>query len=684
MGDDKIVNLSLEKDNDTYFKDLLENKTLTPFSFEMKRLKVNNQNYGDTISFRIPLNSDFIYRCFYEISISNLVISDKIISNMNKNNYDEYILYKDNILSKLQNEINYWDNKFINFSGYSNIQLEVYNEINKVLKINNFTIDFLKNKILTFTRKYTNLNDFRLKIESQILNEIDIIDYVLNFVNSNNLTTNEVKNEIQKNILIKFNNINNYLKYYFSNKIYQQKKYDSKKNQKIFYKWIDNLNHFYFTDYHLLINNLTIDKYSSDLVNIIQSQFLNPEFEPLYNKISGNTDDIYNTTDYTKKIYTPLLFYFCDIQNSNKVLPLCALQNSTVNIKSRINDLSKLIYFTNWEEEYNSKLFVEISRKDHVNFNNIIEKYSFTNYTYESVELILPEYIYKYKFKYINKITLEHHYQGIDADSLLNKYGIDDEQNNKIIGLNEWIFMMNNIKTESSITEETKRKLLDYHYYIDYNYLLNIIPKPNVSLLIETGYFDNIEKYLFSKSNLEYIIDTHQEIIFDLPKDLLFDSLNNIGGIIKSLFLFIQPKLFLNGITKYSKSELNKYDDYKLISGNFIDNLELTLFSEYNLLEYSVNSIYNDYKTSILYSPLPKGVLFKTFSIDPKSSETSGSIEMTTQTGQNISIQLNNNSLINYYGINNPNNLGFQVKIIYTKHNLLTISNGTCDLLFYN
>ena len=103
---------------------------------------------------------------------------------------------------------------------------------------------------------------------------------------------------------------------------------------------------------------------------------------------------------------------------------------------------------------------------------------------------------------------------------------------------------MNNIKTESTITEETKKKLLDYHYYIDYNYLLNIIPKPNVSLLVEAGYFDNIEKYLFSKSNLEYIIDTHQEIVFDLSNDLLFDSLNNIGGIIKSLYLFIQPNYF--------------------------------------------------------------------------------------------------------------------------------------------
>ena len=97
----------IEKDNDTYFKDLLENKTLTPFSLEMKKIKVNNQNYGDTISFKIPLKSDFIYRCFYEISINNLEISDKIIGNMNQSNYEDYTLFKNNILSILQNEINY-------------------------------------------------------------------------------------------------------------------------------------------------------------------------------------------------------------------------------------------------------------------------------------------------------------------------------------------------------------------------------------------------------------------------------------------------------------------------------------------------------------------------------------------------------------------------------------------------
>ena len=54
-------------------------------------------------------------------------------------------------------------------------------------------------------------------------------------------------------------------------------------------------------------------------------------------------------------------------------------------------------------------------------------------------------------------------------------------------------------------------------------------------------------------------------------------------------------------------------------------------------------------------SELPDGVLFKTFSLDPKNSETSGSIEMSTQTGQNLEIELNNTSLTNYYGINNPN-----------------------------
>ena len=248
------------------------------------------------------------------------------------------------------------------------------------------------------------------------------------------------------------------------------------------------------------------------------------------------------------------------------------------------------------------------------------------------------------------------------------------------------MYMMNNIKSNSNISEENKKLLLDYHYFIDYNYLLNIIPKPNVSLLTETGYIDNIEKNIFTKSNLEYQIETHKEIVFDINESSLFDSLNDISGLIKEIYFINQPLLFKKGFTRYSKSELNNYNDFSLIDSNILDNLEISISNEYNLLEFNLNSKYNSIiPYYLLDAPLPDGVLYKSFSLYPGNEQISGCTNFTTTTGQNIIIEINNiifNNIVN--NKNNPNLLGFQNKIIYTKYNMININNGNCELYFYN
>ena len=170
---------------------------------------------------------------FFEISIPNIDINDTIINKINSSNYSEYLIYKNSLLESIQNEINFWENKFNNLSKFTNIQLFIYNEIKKILEINNFTLDFLKTQILSKTRIFTNINEFRININSNILNEIDILQFITNYSN-NSLSTEEIKIEINNNIDKKFNNINNYLSYYYYNKVYYQKKYDDKNNQKIF------------------------------------------------------------------------------------------------------------------------------------------------------------------------------------------------------------------------------------------------------------------------------------------------------------------------------------------------------------------------------------------------------------------------------------------------------------------
>jgi hypothetical protein len=688
----KLLQLSTENNTeiDSPFTEWLKRQNHTPYSLDIKRINLENTpEYNKEVIFNIPLNSDLLYRCFFEIVIPNIDITTEIISKINTNSYQDYLTFKNNKLASIQNIINYWENNYNVFLSYSNIQSQVYVEIKNIIKINNFTIDYIKSNVLSIINNVSNFNQILLQIDSNILVETNIIEFITNYTNQNNRSIDDVKNEILNTIEKKYENLKNYLEYLYKNKIYHQKKYNNENNNKIYYRWIENLNHFYCKNFEFFINGISIDSYSNDYLNIYMKHTLADDYEDLYDKISRNDDSLYDNTDYSKKIYTPLLFSFCDFFDSTKALPLIALQNSNLMIKANINKLTNLIYFNDWEELYNKTLFVDIPRREHTksSFNNV-EVFNFDNIEYESVELIIPENIYRYKFKNINRINLQRNFEGIDFELILNTYGIDDENGNKVLNLNEWLYMINNIKNDTSISETSKIVLLDYHYFIDYNYLLNLIPKPNINLLIETGYIDDIEKKLFMNRKLEYLIKTKQEVVFDIGENSLFESLNDITGLVKECYFIIQPNLHKNGFTLYSKSELNKYKNFNFIDengDNIYDNLELSISNEYNLLNYSNENFNNVIGYSLLNSNLPDGVIYKSFGLYHRINQPSGSINLSTASGQNFLIEINNELFENYLeNINNSNSFGFSVKLIYVKYNMLHIEKGIGELIFYN
>ena len=689
MDTKKLIQLSGNKENNlsSLFMEGLERSNHTPYSLDLKKINIeNNPEYGKEAIFNIPLNSDLLHRCFFEINIPNLSFDTDILNKIDSDKYNEYINYKENKLQSIQNNINYWENNFNVFFDYSNIQTEIYVKVKNILNINNFSIDLLKSRVLLVVNKFIEYNNILLQIESNILTETNIEEFITNFNNINNLSISDIKSLILNEINKKYNNLNNYLKYYYKNKIYYQKKYNTLNNNKVFYKWVENLNHFYIKTVDFYINGISIDTYSSDYLNIYMEHTLNEDYKPLYNLISRNDDSLYDLTDYNKKIYTPILFSFCDFFDSSKALPLISLQNSILSIKCNINKLNNLIYFNDWENLYNKSLFIDIPRIQHnKTLSNNVENFNFDNIEYESVELILPENIYRYKFQNINKINLQRNFEGIDFENILNIYGIDDNNGNKIITLNEWLFMMNNIKSNELISEKSKIILLDYHYFIDYNYLLNLIPKPNINLLIETAYIDDIEKKIFMNRKLEYIYKTKQEVIFDLKNESIFDSLNDVSGLVKEAYFMIQPKLSRNGLTIYSESKLNKYDNFNFIEGKLYDNLELSISNEYNLLNYNNKNFNNVVSYNYFNNYLPDGVIYKPFGLYHITNQPSGSVNFSTASGQNFLIEINENNFDNY--INNINNLtktGFIIKIIYVKYNMLHIENGNGELIFYN
>jgi hypothetical protein len=87
-----------------------------------------------------------------------------------------------------------------------------------------------------------------------------------------------------------------------------------------------------------------------------------------------------------------------------------------------------------------------------------------------------------------------------------------------------------------------------------YNYLLNLVPKPTVSLLAEYVFLDDVERKKFVSSKLEYVIESFQENIFDVNNLPLFDGEISIDSDeIETARMFLRKSKDLHTIFKNGK-----------------------------------------------------------------------------------------------------------------------------------
>jgi hypothetical protein len=643
------------------FIDNMKKLNYTPFGTEFKKI-ISSQifNYGQNFAVEIPVVGNILYRGFFEIELPNLNFYDSIINN------SKYTEYKNNKLSNTKQELSKWTTLYTNMKNFSNIMIEVYVEANKILKLQNITLSFLQSRVLTILNSYGDtIYKYRLLIQPSILQNTDIAAYIIG------LTRLDI-NIVQSTITTMYNNNINYLTYYYGNVSYYTSQYETVSKGQILCKWIDHLGHYYFNYFELVVNGLTVDNYSNDMLHLYQTKNILSEYKINYDKLIGNigTHNI---------IYTPLIFSFNNIDNSTQSLPLISMMNSSIKINSRVNDLKNIVYLQDWNAMYDELLTVRLRRDQHTtDETNSIVPYDLP---YNNVEVAIPSYIYTYHCTIVDARVLNAQYPGIDSNSILLYYGSIDENNDRVLTLDDFIYLMNNIRTDTKLSEGTKISLAGYHYFIDYNYVLNLIAKPKINLLMEYGFVDNYEKQIMATNKLEYIVETHHEIILDINDTSLYDSLNDMSGLIKDIYIFGRKKTDLNGISLYGKSEYTNFET------GIIENIELKVSNEYNLFEHYNIGIdsYANVINYILKAPLPNGVWFKTFSLHTDDVQPSGFANMNHIKGQNIAVILN--QLLNnlyYNGKNNPNKLGIEFKIIYTKYNIMEVKNGNLEFTFYN
>ena len=652
----------------TFFKKMY--KKHTNFSIEIKEIYTDQQpNYGDSISFNLDYG-DLVYRCFIQVELPTLIFDDSTIKN------SDYLLWKQNYIKQLDTIVLKWSNLYINLKNYVSIELLLYQQLLVLFLSDNITLNNIKEVVIKFNNLYKSEKLlYSNLIDTYIFNKINISGYLLSInklltyddlnTNSNYISINTIKNILNTMYL----NIQEYLLYYHTNWRENQKIYDKFMTGNINFAWSQYLGHFYFSKFELSIGGQVIEQYTSNQLHIYQYHHLLEEQINNYNILIGHDSKIYTFNSDSKPskiLLIPLIFFFN--KNAGSSIPLIAMRNTSIIITLTINKLKNLLYFRDWETEYNNYCIITTPYTSRPNIN-----LNYSSYNYNSTNKQLT-----YKLININYEALSIIYPQLnnnDINFILTKFG-----NNNILELNDWIYFKNNINNYTSL----QIKINGYDNYINFNYLLNLVPKPKIKLLIECVFLDDIERKKFTSSKLEYVIESFQENNFDVNNLQLFNGEISINRPNKYLTWFIQPKNFLYGLSEYGKVTPYNYN-YSLYYKNKIFINQTILFNQIDLLNEQLDQSYYNlvqpFKT--FNRSLPDEVYIFNFALYPEEVQPSGTINLSVLSQKQIRYEFDSEFLTEYFSPKiNANNVGLQITILSSSYNFLVVNNGIGRILF--
>jgi hypothetical protein len=646
----------------TFFKKVY--RRYTNFSLEFKEVYTNQLAiYGDKISFSLS-NADLVHRCFIQVEIPTSVFYDTNITNNN------YILWKTNLLQRLQNTINKWKMMYNNLKNFISIELLLYQKLLTLFLSDNITLNNIKEIIIVFNNTYkSQKTKYSNLIETKIFNKINMSGYLLSL---DILLTNDNLITIKSTLESQYKFMNEYLTYYHSNWKQNLQSYNKITSNQIYFAWTQYLGHYYFSNFELEIGGQIIDQYTSDQFHIYQLHHLSEEQITNYYSMIAHLPEMYtydNNVKTNKILFIPLIFWFC--KTAGSALPLIGMRNTDVNINLTINKLKNLIYFRNWEEEYNNLIKITLPLSTNVPLLDYKDK----TFNLDSKQVT-------YNCININAIALGIIYDNLkpeDITFILDTFGIV-YKTYKVMTVVEWIIFRNNLYKYPILVD----KIGGYDSYIDYNYLMNLIPKPNIKLLVEYIYIDDIERSKFASSKLEYVIEGYQENVFDITNLPLYNADLSIDRPNKYLKWFIQPKNFINGITEYGPVTPYIFDYSKYYKNSIYTSLKITL-NQIDLLNIQIKeSFYNlvtPYKC--LNRSFDKGINFYNFSLYPEEVQPSGTANLTIIKEKKFSYQMNRAFLDEYFNSElNQNNLGLQLKVLSISYNFFIVHMGSGRLIF--
>jgi hypothetical protein len=560
----------------TFFKKVF--RRYTNFATELNRIAPEQSTDYDNVITFILNNGDCINRCYLEINLPQLSFSDEYITN------SDYTNYKKTQINNYTTEKTKWTNYYNNLKGFVDIETQLYRILHNLLLSDNITINILKDNVNRFNLvNKTNKDMYKNKIDPTVYNNINMTAYI-NSITQQITTINPNPNPmiyimsstISTQLDTMYNMMVTNLTYY-NNKINynnaQLIKLKSKNN--INFNYAPYLGHNYFDYFSLQIGGVELSRYSNEILHINMMHSIKPDYMHNYMEMIGMVPELTTFNSLSKgpyKVLVPLIYWFN--KDAGSSLPLVALQYSTVSVTVKINPLNKIISFQDYElSYYNAVNFsVDASVTGYIlNTNLLYTSYSYDivnkmiNYTcglinYYSLELVFPDLTSQEitiilenngSLLTLNQITKILHPE-LSETEIGNKNRGPGVISQYVINQKQWLSFMINITDASYNT--LAPKVASYYPYINYNLYYSMIPKPDVNLICETVYLDDVERQKFADSKLEYIVEVFDEDIYNVPLNGSFNCELEFINTSKEILWYIQPQIFTDVLKKYGQN----------------------------------------------------------------------------------------------------------------------------------
>lgn len=655
----------------TFFKKAYRRHTIFGIEF-IENVPDQQPEYNNRVSFILNNISDLISKCYIQITIPTLSFQENIsVTNL-----------KQNELQNLQNQINKWNTLYTNLKNYCSIELLLYQDLNQILESINITLTILKQNVIQFNSKYkTQKVALQNLISNDIFSQIDLTGYILalNLMivsndNPNYDPTIEISiNDLLTNINSYYNNMIKYLKYYYSNYIYYTNQYNKLNNKNVNFAWNNNLAQIYFNDFEVEIGGQIVETYSLEQAFIYQKHHLPEEQVENYNKMIGNTGNL-NKFDKSTKIgqtlLLPLNFWFC--KDIGSALPTVALTNSSVSINLKINSLKNLLYFEDLEQEYYDFLIVTIPKDDttHTELN-------YKSYTYDINSNLITYHCINinYRLLAINYPSLASIDGYDELASIIQIYG--HQSNGKyIMDLKEWIYFRKNYTQNQDVINPGSNNNFTQYY--------SLVPKPQISLITESIYLDDVERNKFASVKLEYVVELFQQNIFDINKQILVNGELSIDRPIKELMWITQPKLFTNGLTEFGKTYITDFIFRQFFDMFYYDKQSLALNQQdiikpiYDYKFFNKLQSYQYFNNSLL-----EGVYCYNFGLYPEENQPSGTSNFSMFKGKLFNFTLNSTFISEYFSTKfNPVQFGLTLTFMARGYNFFIVEKGMGRMIF--